>query len=81
MTMGFLQDSSGNNSSKRLSGIVLLLCGIVMSGILFWRSLLAPVGDSQTALSIINIFLVTGGGLLGVSVFENLRIGSNKNAN
>jgi hypothetical protein len=80
MTFSFLQDGEGNNSSKRLAGLLLIGIGIVLSIILFWRSLTSPVGDSQTALSIIDIFLITGGGLLGVSIFDNLKIGG-KNGN
>lgn len=70
MTNNFLQDSKGNKSSKRLWGSILLSIGIIFSGILFYCSLFKGAADAATALGIINIFLISGGGLLGVGVFE-----------
>tara|TARA_R110002012_G_scaffold215674_5_gene386715 strand:- start:2798 stop:3028 length:231 start_codon:yes stop_codon:yes gene_type:complete len=70
MTNNFLQDSKGNKSSKRLWGSILLIIGIIFSGILFCCSLFKGAADAATALGIINIFLISGGGLLGVGVFE-----------
>jgi hypothetical protein len=70
MTNDFLQDSQGNKSSKRLWGSILLGTGILFSGILFCYSLFKGAADAATALGIINIFLISGGGLLGVGVFE-----------
>jgi hypothetical protein len=70
MNNDFLQDSKGNKSSKRLWGSIILGTGILFSVILFSCSLFRGAADATTALGIINIFLISGGGLLGVSVFE-----------
>jgi multidrug transporter EmrE-like cation transporter len=70
MTNNFLQDSQGNKSSKRLWGSILLFIGIVFSMILFGFSLVTGAKDASTALGIINIFLIAGGSMLGIGVFE-----------
>jgi hypothetical protein len=70
MTNKFLQDSKGNKSSKRLWGSVLLGAGIIFSTILFSYSLYQGAADAATALGIINMFLIAGGSLLGIGVFE-----------
>ena len=70
MTNKFLQDSKGNKSSKRLWGSILLATGIIFSTILFAYSLYRGAADAATALGIINMFLISGGGLLGIGVFE-----------
>lgn len=67
---GYLQDTKGNKSSKRLWGSILLGTGLLFSVILFIFSLYKGAVDSVTALNIINIFLISGGGLLGIGVFE-----------
>ena len=66
----FLQDSKGNKSSKRLWGSILLTIGVMFSVILFVYSLYQGAADAATAIGIINMFLISGGGLLGISVFE-----------
>jgi len=66
----FLEDSRGNKSSKRLWGSILLTTGILFSAILFFYSLKTGAKDASTALGIINTFLISGSGLLGISVFE-----------
>ena len=70
MTNNFLQDCQGNKSSKRLWGSILLGIGIIFSVILFAYSLYRGTADAATALGIINMFLISGGGLLGIGVFE-----------
>ncbi len=70
MANHFLQDSKGNKSSKRLWGSILLIVGVLFSVILFAYSLYQGVADASTALGIINMFLISGGGLLGIGVFE-----------
>jgi len=70
MTNKFLQDSKGNKSSKRLWGSILLSIGIAFSVILFVYSLYEGAADASTALGIINMFLIAGGSLLGIGVFE-----------
>ena len=76
MSNKFLEDSTGNKSSKRLWGSILLSSGILFSAILFGYSLFLGAKDAATALGIINIFLISGGGLLGIGVFE--KVGKNK---
>ena len=78
MKNNFLQDSKGNKSSKRLWGSVLLGIGILFSTILFACSLYKGAEDATTALGIINMFLISGGGLLGIGVFEKGIGGRNK---
>ncbi|MDA7705137.1 hypothetical protein N8772_01490 [Rickettsiales bacterium] len=70
MTNNFLQDSKGNKSSKRLWGSILLTTGVMFSVILFAYSLYRGAADAATALGIINMFLIAGGSLLGIGVFE-----------
>jgi len=70
MTNKFLQDSKGNKSSKRLWGSILLTIGVMFSVILFTYSLYQGAADAPTALGIINMFLIAGGSLLGIGVFE-----------
>jgi len=70
MNNNYLQDSKGNKSSKRLWGSILLATGIIFSTILFAYSLYRGTADAATALGIINMFLIAGGSLLGIGVFE-----------
>tara|TARA_Y100000389_G_scaffold32442_1_gene27569 strand:- start:169 stop:402 length:234 start_codon:yes stop_codon:yes gene_type:complete len=70
MNNKFLTDSKGNKSSKRLWGSILLGSGIIFSIILFAYSLYQGAADAATALGIINMFLIAGGSLLGIGVFE-----------
>ena len=70
MNNNFLQDSKGNKSYKRLWGSILLGSGIIFSTILFAYSLYQGAADAATALGIINMFLIAGGSLLGIGVFE-----------
>lgn len=66
----FLQDCKGNKSSKRLWGSIILGVGLLFSITLFFYSLFKGAADASTALGIINIFLITGTGLLGIGIFE-----------
>tara|TARA_Y100000389_G_C17293704_1_gene429343 strand:- start:542 stop:781 length:240 start_codon:yes stop_codon:yes gene_type:complete len=70
MNNKFLTDSKGNKSSKRLWGSILLTIGVMFSVILFAYSLYEGAADAATALGIINMFLIAGGSLLGIGVFE-----------
>ena len=67
----FLQDNHGNKSSKRLWGSIILGIAVVMAIVLFGYSLYQIVADASTAKSIIDMFLITGGSLLGIGVLEN----------
>ena len=65
-----LEDNNGNASSKRLFGAVLLGSGLLFSAVLFGFSLFTGASDAHTAVSVINMLLISGGGLLGIGVFE-----------
>lgn len=66
----FLEDSTGNKSSKRLWGSIVLALGITFSSILFFYSLYKIVADANTALDIIQTLITAGFGLLGIGVVE-----------
>lgn len=72
MANKFLEDSNGNKSSKRLWGSILLGMGIIFAATLFIYSLRTGAKDAATALGIINIFLISGSGLLGIGAFEKV---------
>lgn len=74
MANNFLEDTKGNKSSKRLWGSALLSMGVLFSAVLFICSLISGAEDPSTAFEIINSFLITGGSLLGIGIFENLKI-------
>ena len=65
-----LQDNHGNASSKRLFGSILIASGLLFSVILFGVSLFRGASDAHSAISVINMLLISGGGLLGIGVFE-----------
>jgi uncharacterized membrane protein len=69
---GFLQDNYGNLSSKRLWGSIMLGAGVLMGTILFLCSVFIEVRDSQTALYMVNTFLISGSTLLGFGIFEKI---------
>lgn len=71
--MNTLQDQSGKSSSKRIWGSILLATGLIFSSILFAFSIKEGAKDAATAVSIINMFLMTGGGLLGIGVLEKIK--------
>ena len=66
----FLEDAQGNKSSKRLWGSILLVIGVLFAITLFIFSVINAAQDPSTALRIIDIFLIAGGSLFGVGVFE-----------
>ena len=68
--MKILEDCKGKKSSKRVWGSILLSIGILFSIILFCYSLYLGAKDPITANNIINMFLISGGSLLGIGVFE-----------
>jgi hypothetical protein len=72
ITRKFLEDSKGNKSSKRLWGSILLVIGTLFSIILFFYSLKIGAKDADTALGIINTFLISGSSLLGIGIFEKV---------
>lgn len=71
----FLRDSFGNKSSKRIWGSIIIGIGAIAGICLFIISVFfGGAGDSATAISIINSFLLFGGSLLGIGVIEKFAI-------
>jgi hypothetical protein len=71
MPNGFLHDSDGDKSSKRLLGVVLLGVGIIMASTLFIFGLMRHVGDPATCLSVLQYTFMAGTSLLGLGIAEN----------
>ncbi|MED7789677.1 hypothetical protein [Francisella sp. 19X1-34] len=72
MLKGILECPCGKQSAKRVWGAVLLIIGILFSIILFIYCLFDTPADTSMESNIINMFMITGGSLLGISVFEGL---------
>jgi hypothetical protein len=70
MPNGFLHDSEGDKSSKRLLGAILLGVGIIMASTLFIFALNKHVGDPGTCLSVLQYIFLAGTSLLGLGVAE-----------
>lgn len=66
----YLQDTSGNKSSKRLWGSVLLGTAIVLSTAVVITSVYVGNRIDDNVVSILDGFLITGGGLLSFGVVE-----------
>lgn len=66
--IGFLEDSNGDKSSKRLWGSILLAISIVLTCFLFFISIYKS--DTVTAIKTLEFLFVSGAGLLGIGVFE-----------
>lgn len=73
MKHGFFKDSDGNVSSKRVTGFVAMMIGLIMGLALFFLSIFTGVKDSSTAMQVFVAFISSGGGLLGIGTFEKLR--------
>lgn len=71
--IGFLEDSNGDRSSKRLWGSILLSIGVLFAMVLFSASLFITIADPLTAIKIIEWLFMCGGGLLGIGVLEGLK--------
>lgn len=71
--MQLFLDKDGKLSAKRVFGASLLTVGVVFAIILFWYSLTSGAKDAMTAKSIIDMFLIAGGSMIGVSVFERFK--------
>lgn len=65
-----LRDSSGNWSSKRIAGMVMISVGALYLLIVGGISISTVVADSSTALDVGRVLIYTGGALLGVGVAE-----------
>jgi len=74
----FLEDQNGNKSSKRLWASILISCGILLGICFFITSCFFDfffIKNSSYIIKIIEIFIFSGCGLLGISVFEFFKKG------
>jgi len=75
----FLDDSSGNKSSKRLAGLCLIAQGLIMKIILFIYALQNTVATDFDKLDLSCASLIYAGvGILGWGVFEGKSISIKK---
>jgi hypothetical protein len=76
--MNVLNDKNGKQSSKRIAGFIILGLGIGLLIALYFGSWFNDIVDPNTALSCANTLMYVGGGLLGLGIFEGIKIGGNK---
>ena len=69
---GFFIDSSGNKCTRRLFGTILISLGIGMGITIFGFGLTHPTSLFEGSFDVMQLFLVSGGGLLGISILENV---------
>lgn len=74
MSNKYLEDAKGNKSSKRLWGSVFAVLLTGMSLFLFGYAVFNHIGDATTALKIIDALAILVGSLLGIGVFENIKL-------
>ena len=67
----FFKDFSGNNSSKRLSGLALIALGMIEKFTLFLFGLFHTLIDFNFLDGSANWLIVTGSGLLTATIAEN----------
>lgn len=72
MDIGFLKDSAGDNSIKRLMGSILLINGILLKNAewLFGMLRATRIENISLAQDASTLFITAGAGLLGISVLE-----------
>ena len=67
---GFLAGFTGERSSKRLWGSILMTVTLIMGAVLFVFAMLADVHDSNVSMKVIELFLGSGCLLLGLGLVE-----------
>lgn len=72
----FLKDSEGFKSSKRLAGISCIITAHVMGYITLYFALNGKLKEAESAMDIIQLFLIAGVASLGSTAME--WIGKNK---
>lgn len=72
MDKGFLKDSDGDNSSKRLWGSILIALGGALLVAIGVSAIFTRVADPQTALSAGTTLITVGAGLIIGGVLEGL---------
>ena len=70
---GYLLDGTGSKSSKRLWGSALLTAGVLMGCVLFSYGLIDSNGTFTSSYNVMQTFIFSGSGLLGLGLFENLK--------
>lgn len=63
MANGLFQDSSGNTSSKRVAGYIMLACSIALAALGIFK-------DSQNAVDMVWPFITGATAALGIGVLE-----------
>ena len=59
--------------SKRIWGSICIGLGIIMKVILFWMAIKVTIKDPITAISVSNMLMWTGGGLLGLDLVKQIK--------
>jgi hypothetical protein len=77
MSNGFLSDSAGDLSSKRLWGSIILGASGIMALALFIVCIYRH--DNETAIRIISDGFICGASLLGIGIAENIPFFKGKN--
>jgi len=67
---GFLRGYTGEKSSKRLWGMILMISAIVMGFGIFGTAVIGVSKDSNVSLEVLKLFLGTGCILLGIGLAE-----------
>lgn len=70
---GYLEDASGNHSSKRLAAYIILIPTLVLGMGVGIASIFMPVRDASSIIKIIETFMFSVDALLAVGVVENWR--------
>ena len=68
--MDFLKDQNGNLSSKRITGFIGFIVGLILLAFTGIFSLFRMPVQAETAIECFKTILYVSGGLLGVGVFE-----------
>lgn len=63
-------DKNGDISSKRIAGVVILSCGLLLLLAIGIMSIFKAIGDPTTGLQVGITLMSTGGTLLGIGTFE-----------
>ncbi len=69
----YFHDNMGNKCARRLFGAILMSIGISMGVVLFLYGLYCPESFSEISYSVMQTFMIGGGGLLGIGLLENLK--------
>lgn len=72
---GMFRSATGDLSSKRIAGTVILMAGALFLLALGARSFGRVIADPGTALTVGKTLILSGAGLLGVGVVERLAPG------